>query len=473
MLGSLARRPEERLAPVTIGNIDDWLNFVTQFTFGASTYTTTGTEGGFETAVQAVHRRHGVVAGAVAARSSLMSQVSPVWRNTDRNSDEYGRLTSSPTLSVFDAQNTAGNLTTSHLFGQAETHIAYAGNAYLAVGPDGLELWRPDLVDMLWGTDVDTDDPNMVVATGDLIGYAYFGHGRKHPVTRNAAPGEVAHFAPEPDPTDPYRGEAWVTAVFRELRVLGKASDHLDSFFENAAVPRTIIRPDKSLDATQLGEFQELFDSKYKGAEQAYRTWFIGGGSDVTVVGSKLSDLDLRHLTGGLETAVTMRSRVPASVLGTREGMQGSALNAGNYTAQRRQWGDTWFSPHADGFCRTIAKLVAPPRTPSVLTYDPELVFFLQEDRKDAAEISQARMAAVRQGVDAGFDPDAVVDAVNNDSLVKLRGAHTGLTSVQLLPPGTTETQAIPAAAVRDLIEAGWTWPPRQLTTGDEGTDTT
>ena len=60
---------------------------------------------------------------------------------------------------------------------------------------------------------------------------------------------------------------------------------------------------------------------------------------------------------GGFETRVAARSRVPAAVLGIREGMQGSALNAGNYGATRRMWADGWFSPTVDGLCEAFERI--------------------------------------------------------------------------------------------------------------------
>jgi hypothetical protein len=53
----------------------------------------------------------------------------------------------------------------------------------------------------------------------------------------------------------------------------------------------------------------------------------------------------------------------------------------------------------------------------------------------DQAEILKSDASTVRQLVDAGFDPDAVIDAVKAGDLSRLLGAHSGLYSVQLQPP--------------------------------------
>jgi hypothetical protein len=185
----------------------------------------------------------------------------------------------------------------------------------------------------------------------------------------------------------------------------------------------------------EIQEFQELFEKAYGGVGNAYRTWFIGGGSDVTVVGSKLGELALREVQGGFESRFAIRSRVPATVLGIREGMAGSALNAGNYSATRRMWADGWFSPTVQDLCAVLETVCPPPPgAPAELWYDPSEVLFLQEDQKDAADITAANAQAIRTLTEAGYEPSSVVDAVTTGDLSKL--THTGVYSVQLQAPG-------------------------------------
>lgn len=179
----------------------------------------------------------------------------------------------------------------------------------------------------------------------------------------------------------------------------------------------------------------EMFANRHEGAENAFRTLVIGGGADATVVGSNLNELSLRDTQGQDETRIASRSRVPAVVLGISEGMQGSALNSGNYSQTRRLWADGWFTPIADDLCACLERIVPPPAD-SELSHDPSRIMFLQEDRKDEAEIMSANAAALRQLVDGGFDPASAVEAVTTNDPTKL--VHTGKLSVQLQPPGET-----------------------------------
>ena len=75
-----------------------------------------------------------------------------------------------------------------------------------------------------------------------------------------------------------------------------------------------------------------------------------------------------------------------------------------------------------------------PPGGPAELWYDPSEVLFLQEDQKDAAEITMANAQSVRALTEAGYEPSSVIATVTTNDLSKLR--HTGVFSVQLQAPG-------------------------------------
>lgn len=410
-------------------SFDQWMTFFT--------WNGTGYSAGAEQAqgmVSLVRRQHGTVASAVFARQLVLSQVRFVFRSVARG-PEYGRLFGGPNLARLE-QPSPG-VTRSTLLRTAEAHASYAGNAYFHLLPaGGVELLRPDLVDIVYARQDAHDDP----AGATVAGYLYFRRGRRQgEVGEVVDPRTVGHWKPEPDPVNPHIGQSWVTGVLREIVADGQATEHIERFFLNAATPNAIIRPDRSLTAAQMAEFQELFEKSYGGVNNAYKTWFIGGGSDVTVVGSKLGELALRDVQGGFETRIGSRSRVPATVLGIREGMAGSALNAGNYTATRRMWADGWFSPTVQDLCATLNPLVPPPTGgPAELWYDAAEVLFLQEDQKDAAEITMANAQSVRSLTEAGYEPASVVAAVTTNDLTKLR--HTGVFSVQLQAPGAQQT---------------------------------
>ena len=430
LLGRLARvadRPvETRSSSWPLIGFDQWAQAL--FTWNGNAYQAGGDQVAGMAAL--VRRQHGTVAAAVFARQLVLSQVRFVYRSLARGGD-YGRLFGGANLARLERPSPT--TTRSTLLRTMEAHVSFAGNAFVYQRPTGeVECLRPDLVDIVYARADDGDDP----AGADVVGYLHYRRGRRPGEAPDVLrPERVAHWKPEPDPLNPHKGLSWVTQVLREIVADDQATEHIDRFFQNAATPNAIIRPDRSLTAAEIQQFQELFEKSYGGVSNAYRTWFIGGGSDVTVVGSKLGELALRDIQGGFESRIGARSRVPATVLGTREGMAGSALNAGNYTATRRMWADGWFSPTVQDLCATLQPLAPPPAGgPAELWYDPSEVLFLQEDQKDSADITMANAQSIRALTEAGYEPGSVVAAVTTNDLSKLR--HSGAFSVQLHPPG-------------------------------------
>ena len=97
--------------------------------------------------------------------------------------------------------------------------------------------------------------------------------------------------------------------------------------------------------------------------------------------------------------------------------------------------------PAANGLCAALEPLLpAPKRTKrnpagGYLAFDPSRCSFLQEDLADAAQILSTQASSVRTLTDGGFTAESAVEAVHAGDIRKLE--HSGLTSVQLLEPGT------------------------------------
>jgi hypothetical protein len=83
---------------------------------------------------------------------------------------------------------------------------------------------------------------------------------------------------------------------------------------------------------------------------------------------------------------------------------------------------------------------------------------FLREERKDQAEITKTKMLTIEAGVRAGYKPDALVEFAETDDVTGLKGQHTGLTSVQLLPPGEKEMTPTDFGALRDEPVRALAW---------------
>ncbi|MGH9187644.1 MAG: phage portal protein, partial [Acidimicrobiales bacterium] len=335
-----------------------------------------------------------------------------------------------------------------------EIDVSLAGNWYGTLADDSGRLGRsatgagrrisrlrPDWVTIVIGSR--SGDPR--AADAKTLGYLYepppTGRGaRSDPVMLRAD--EVVHYTQDVDPTARFRGMSWLTPVLNEISADRAATTHKLKFLERGATLGTVVSLDKDTSVEDYDEFFERFVAQHEGAENAYKTLFLGGGADVTVVGANLQQIDLKGIQGAGETRIASASGVGAIIAQFSEGMQGSALNAGNYGAARRRASDVLFRSLWQKAFASLEEFVTPPGRGVSLWYDEATIPFLQEDEADAADIQNKQAQTIRSLVDAGYDPQTVTRAVTDADWSLLR--HTGLFSVQLQPPVPNQT-ALPA----------------------------
>ncbi len=377
----------------------------------------------FEGYISGVHKRSGVIAAAVLSRALLISQLRFLWRNATTTQDG-GKVFGTDALSPLEGPDRSRML---HL---AETYVSYGGTAffYRAQGSDQIRVLRPDWVKVLIGSNTNPADPSWQL-DAEIVGYVYLpGGNQQNP--QGLLPSEVSRWMTEPDPVAFWRGESWVTSLLTEFTNDTQANEHINAFYSNAATPQIVFSLDASVTPDQAEEYARIIDRGSAGARNAYRNLVIGGGAQATVVGSQLSQLDQKSTQRVFESRVAVRSRVPAVVLGIQDGLEGSSLNAGNYGQTRRLWSDGWFNPAADSLCAALDPLMDTPPGRVELSFDRGRIDFLQEDRKDEAEIQAQFASAINTLVLGGFVPETAVVAVTTSDFSKLK--HTGLPTVQV-----------------------------------------
>lgn len=371
---------------------------------------------------------------AQMVRALVLSQVRFTFRNPPYAQRNPRRTFGTSALAILEKP--WQNATTGELLSRMEWHAGLAGNAYVALRGGRLRVLRPDWTAIIYGSDLEPESPGHAL-DGDLLGYLYINGGFGNEWGNKPQfllPDEVAHWSPLPDPENAGIGMSWLTPAIRDLQGDRLAAQHKIKFFENGATPSLVI---KGIPATTREKFDELVDmmeEKHAGVVNAYRSLYLTAGADATVVGSDLKQIDFKSTVGAGETRISVLSRVPASLLGISEGLAGSSLNAGNFSAARRSFGDTWVFPSMQDVSGALAPLVKVPRD-AELWFDAADVPLLREDAKDAAEINAAKVAAIRQLTDSGWEPDTAVAAIAPEWVGTLK--HSGLVSVQLLPPGT------------------------------------
>jgi hypothetical protein len=333
------------------------------------------------------------------------------------------------------------NGTTGELIAAMEWHAGIAGTSIALRRGTGIKVLRPDFVAAVYGSHLEPEDPLHAI-DGELLGYVYQqgglgGHGK--PQLLSVA--DVAAWSPIPDPLNPGQGMSWLTPAIREIQVDDAATDFKARFFVNGATPNLVIKGIPAVTKEQFNDIVTMLEGAHGGAVNAFKTLYLTGQADATVVGSNLKDLDLKQLQGASEARISMLSRVPATVLGAVLGLEGSSLNAGNFGQARRLFADTWVFPQLQDLAGSLASIINVPGGSELWTDTTDMPL-LREDAKDAAEIDQVKATAIKTLIDAGCTPEAVIATVAPEWTGSL--THTGLVSVQLQEPG-----AAPAAALR------------------------
>jgi phage portal protein BeeE len=426
-----------------IATLEDYVN---SFTFGGASYYPTGVQQtmpgqaeeripndftGFAT--RAV--TNGVLFSCLSVRQLVFSAARFQWQrlNNGRPSEMFGTTD----LRLLEEPWVGG--TTQDLLSRVLWDADLAGNSYWAAPEGELVRMRPDWVDIVL-------EPRELRG-GQLgwrrLGYLYQEGGRgsgAEPVP--FLPEEVVHFAPTPDPLATFRGMSWMTPVVREVGNDNAMNAHKKRFFENAATPNMVVTLAREVAPEAFEKFVAKMDAGHRGVDNAYKTMYLGGGADVTVVGKDFQQLDFAQVQGAGETRIAAAAGVPPVIVGLSEGLQAATYS--NYSQARRRFADGTIHPLWQNVAGSFSRLVMPPGGGSSgsvrLWYDSRDVPFLREDRKDAAEIQFRQAQTIRALTDSGYTPKSVVAAVDAEDYGLLE--HTGLFSVQLQPPGTTATPA-------------------------------
>lgn len=244
-------------------------------------------------------------------------------------------------------------------------------------------------------------------------------------------PDEVAHYAPIQDPEAHFRGMSWMTPVLRELGSDKAAMSHKKKFFENGATLSSVVSLSEEVGQEDFEYFLQKFKEEHEGVENAYKTLVLGGGADVSTIGVDLKQLDFTQTQGHGETRIAAASGVPPVIVGLSEGLQAATYS--NYGQARRRFADGTLRPLWRLACGALSVLVDVPED-ARLWFDDRDISFLRDDQLDEANISEVDARAAKALIEAGYEPDTVTEYLETRDPTVLK--HTGMVSVQLLPPG-------------------------------------
>jgi phage portal protein BeeE len=443
----------------SISTIDDYANLVNQFTFNGMNYglgygsgiqqtlagrTTEIAPNNFAGLATHAYQANGVVFACMLVRQLVFSSIRFRWQQI--RDGQPSEMFGNPNLALLEQPWTGG--TTQDLLSRLINDADLAGNSYwykdtslarLGTTEPNSELvrMRPDWVDIVV-------EPRMV--RGGQVGWHKLGfiytQGGSHasdPVGFIAD--EVAHFCPVIDPLADFRGMSWLTPILREIQADQAMTRHQRAFFDNGATVNMVIKHAQGAVEDKVKKWVEEFEDKHVGIQNAYKNLHLYPGADATPVGASLKEIDFKNVRGGGETRVAAAAGVPPVIVGLSEGLQAATYS--NYGQARRRLADGTAHPLWQNMSGSMQQIITPPRPSVRLWYDASDVPFLREDEADAANIALTKASTINTYITAGYEPKSVVSAVESGDLGLLQ--HTGLTSVQLLPPGQSTTPNEPA----------------------------
>jgi phage portal protein BeeE len=409
------------------------------------------------TSIEQAYRENGPIFALILARMQIFSQARFQWtRSTDGSpSDLFG----TPDLQVLEFPWHGAR--TAALLNRMEVDASTAGNFFgrrLRRGDrrrgtfeDRIVRLRPQWTTILLGSEEDADNP-WEAADVEVAGYLYKPNGDAGQ-TVVLGPNEVAHYAPLPDPVANFRGMSWITPSLTTVKADSASEVHRFKFFENAATPNLAIKFDPSVTIDQVKAFKQMLEDEHKGRFNAYKTMYLGGGADPIAIGKDFQQMAFAEVQGKGETRLAANAGVPPSWVGFSEGLQGSALNAGNFAAARRRFGDGTLQHLWEAAATALEVILERPpsqsnEAPARLTHDPRSIPFLREDMKDLAQARQQDATTMQSLIHAGFEPDTVVAALTTGDWSKLK--HSGLVTVQLQKPGDQTGSPTPSTPTQN-----------------------
>lgn len=418
------------------------------FNFGGTTYTgmpgqagsqSERIEANFAGMVQGAYKRNGIIFACERARLGVFSDGRFQFQRlrNGRPGDMFG----DQSLSLLETPWPNG--TTGDLLTRMLQDADLAGNAFFCVRNGYLRRMRPDWVTIVMGS---RDDPTILPddLDAELLGYGYFPGGymsSRDPIY--LLPDEVAHFAPIPDPLAHYRGMSWLTPVIREIEADSAASLHKLAFFANGATLQTVVTF-KDMKEETFERFMKKMNTAHQGAQNAYKTLYLGGGADVTTVGADMRQLDFKVTQGAGETRIAAAAGVHPVIVGLSEGLAGSSLNAGNFGQARRLFAEGTLNTLWRNVSASLATLVPPPPG-AQLVIDKRDIPFLREDAKDAVGIQQNMASTIVSLATGGFTRDSAIAAVVAQDMTLLV-EDPDWVSVQLQQAATKPTAVAPTA---------------------------
>jgi hypothetical protein len=428
------RRSEQRADPSI--SFQSWLELMSAFSYQGVSYSLPDAQQeevrDYQGMIRSAYKSDGVVFACMDVRAKLFAEAAFQWRNTSTT-----KIFGTPELVPLETPWPGG--TSGDLLYRVLQMVDLSGNAFIVRRPPGVALLRPDWVDIVAASP--NSDASVWDVDAEVIGYLYHSRGRNSGVDPvRLLPEQVAHFAPIPDPESRFRGTTWLWPVIREVMADKAATQHKLQFFENSATPNLLVKFNLE-NVEKMQPWMDLFREGHEGAANAYKTLFIGAGTDVTPIGSNFQEIDFKVTQGAGETRIAAAAGVPPVIVGLSEGLQAATYS--NYSQARRRFADGTMRPLWRNLCGSLERILNVPAG-AELWYDDRDIPALKEDIQDKAQERRENAIAANNFVSAGYTRESIILYLDSDDPTVLVPDPTP-PSVQLQPP-SVDTVMTPAA---------------------------
>lgn len=358
---------------------------------------------------------NGVVAACILARMMLFSEAVFKFRsNVDK------RLYGTTDLAILE--DPFPNQTTGELLARMEQDVSLSGNSFIWRADDStLVRLPPDEVTIL----SEVVQAPLGGTYRRVIGYDWDPTPSTPGAKRDARAhtfhaDEIAHWSPYPDDKANFRGRSWMTPIAREIKADSGLTSYKLQYLDHAATPNMIVKYEQKLRPDTVDRVVERFQERFGGAHNAWRPIVLDQGSDATVVGNSLNQLDFKAVQGAGETRIAAAAGVPPIVVGLSEGLASATYS--NYQTAMRRFTDLTMRPLWRSVCAALQKLI--PNMPDRgvrLWYDVSDIAALRQSEIEIAQVMQVHGATLFEFMKSGFTRESAVQAIVANDLTMLK----------------------------------------------------
>jgi 2'-5' RNA ligase len=215
--------------------------------------------------------------------------------------------------------------------------------------------------------------------------------------------------------TSDYTGVPPAEAAFLAADAVSEKNETIKAYFENRAVPATIIQPtadNTTLAASPKGitNLRDLLTALFKGSANQGRTLVTPDRIEAVSIETRLADMEIGQLSDDARRAIAEAAQIPIELL---------SFTASSYAQSReavRFWRESWLVPRANWIADVFSAFFSAWYGEQI-TIKPNIVDLLKTDRTDminaqvAAGYRDLYSAAVEVGIEA---PDERLRGVYN-----------------------------------------------------------